>query len=30
MFEAMLKADKALYLDMRDAFAEARKHAGIA
>jgi len=29
MFEAMLKADKALYLDMRDAFAEARRHAGL-
>ncbi len=30
LLETMLKADKALYLDLRDAFAEARKHAGIA
>jgi methylene-tetrahydromethanopterin dehydrogenase len=30
LLEAMLKADKALYLELRDAFAEARKHAGIA
>jgi methylene-tetrahydromethanopterin dehydrogenase len=30
MFEAMLKADKALYLDVRDAFSEARRHAGLA
>ncbi len=29
LLETMLKADKALYLDLRDAFAEARKHAGI-
>jgi methylene-tetrahydromethanopterin dehydrogenase len=29
LLESMLKADKALYLDLRDAFAEARKHAGI-
>jgi methylene-tetrahydromethanopterin dehydrogenase len=29
LLEAMLKADKALYLDLRDAFAQARKHAGI-
>jgi len=25
----MLKAEKPLYLDMRDAFTEARKHAGV-
>jgi methylene-tetrahydromethanopterin dehydrogenase len=30
LLESMLKADKALYLDLPDAFAEARKHAGIA
>jgi methylene-tetrahydromethanopterin dehydrogenase len=30
LLETMLKADKALYLDLRDAFAEARKHAGVA
>jgi methylene-tetrahydromethanopterin dehydrogenase len=30
LLEAMLKADKALYLELRDAFAEARKHAGVA
>ena len=30
LLETMLKADKALYLDLRDAFAEARKHAGLA
>ena len=29
LLEAMLKADKALYLDLRDAFAQARKHAGL-
>jgi hypothetical protein len=26
----MLKAEKPMYLDMRDAFTEARKHAGVA
>jgi methylene-tetrahydromethanopterin dehydrogenase len=30
MFEAMLKAEQALYLDMRDALVEARRHAGLA
>ena len=30
LLEAMLKADKALYLDLQDAFREARKHAGLA
>lgn len=30
LFEAMLKADKPLYLDMRDALKEARRHAGLA
>lgn len=30
LLEAMLKADKALYLDLKDAFREARTHAGIA
>jgi len=30
MFEAMLAAEKAVYLDMRAAFVEARKHAGLA
>lgn len=30
LFEAMLKAGKPLYLDMRDALTEARKHAGLA
>ncbi|HTS54701.1 MAG TPA: NAD(P)-dependent methylenetetrahydromethanopterin dehydrogenase [Burkholderiales bacterium] len=30
MFETMLTAEKAVYLDMRDAFAEARRHAGLA
>ena len=30
LLEAMLRADKALYLELRDAFAEARKHAGVA
>jgi methylene-tetrahydromethanopterin dehydrogenase len=30
LLEAMLKADKALYLDLQDAFKEARKHAGLA
>jgi methylene-tetrahydromethanopterin dehydrogenase len=30
LLEAMLKADTPLYLDLRDAFSEARKHAGIA
>ena len=30
LLEAMLKAEKPLYLDMRDAFTEARKHAGVA
>lgn len=30
LLEAMLKAEKALYLDMRDALVEARRHAGIA
>ncbi len=30
LLETMLKADKAVYLDLRDALAEARKHAGIA
>lgn len=29
LLEAMLKADKALYLDLRSAFAEARRHAGV-
>src|SRR6266850_2151880 len=29
LLESMLKADKALYLDLRDAFVEARNHAGI-
>jgi len=29
LLETMLKADKALYLDLRDAFVEARNHAGI-
>jgi methylene-tetrahydromethanopterin dehydrogenase len=29
LLETMLKADKALYLDLRDAFVEARKHAGM-
>jgi methylene-tetrahydromethanopterin dehydrogenase len=29
MFESMLQGQKASYLDMRDAFAEARKHAGL-
>jgi len=28
LFEAMLKAEKPLYLDMRDALTEARRHAG--
>lgn len=30
LLETMLKAEKPVYLDMRDAFTEARKHAGIA
>ena len=30
LLETMLKSDKSLYLDLRDAFAEARKHAGLA
>ncbi|HWH47300.1 MAG TPA: NAD(P)-dependent methylenetetrahydromethanopterin dehydrogenase [Burkholderiales bacterium] len=30
LLEMMLKAEKPLYLDMRDAFTEARKHAGVA
>ena len=30
LFKAMLEADKPLYLDLRDAFAQARKHVGIA
>jgi aspartate aminotransferase-like enzyme len=30
VLETMLKADKAVYIDLRDALAEARKHAGIA
>ena len=30
LLEMMLKAEKPVYLDMRDAFTEARKHAGIA
>jgi methylene-tetrahydromethanopterin dehydrogenase len=30
LLETMLKADKALYLDLPEAFEEARKHAGIA
>jgi methylene-tetrahydromethanopterin dehydrogenase len=30
LLDAMLKADKPLYLDLRDAFSEARKYAGIA
>ena len=30
LLEKMLKAEKALYLDLRDAFAEARGHAGVA
>jgi methylene-tetrahydromethanopterin dehydrogenase len=30
LLEAMLKAEKPLYLDMRDAFTEARRHAGVA
>ena len=30
LLEAMLKAEKPLYLDLRDAFAEARRHAGLA
>ena len=30
LLEMMLKAEKPMYLDMRDAFAEARKHAGVA
>jgi methylene-tetrahydromethanopterin dehydrogenase len=30
LFEAMLKAEKPLYLDMRDALTEARRHAGLA
>ncbi|MEO8009114.1 MAG: NAD(P)-dependent methylenetetrahydromethanopterin dehydrogenase [Betaproteobacteria bacterium] len=29
LLETMLKTDKALYLDLRDAFVEARKHAGM-
>jgi len=29
LLEMMLKAEKALYLDMRDAFTEARRHAGV-
>jgi methylene-tetrahydromethanopterin dehydrogenase len=29
LLDSMLKADRALYLDLQDAFAEARKHAGI-
>jgi methylene-tetrahydromethanopterin dehydrogenase len=30
LLETMLKAEKPVYLDMRDAFTEARKHAGVA
>ncbi|MEO8157334.1 MAG: NAD(P)-dependent methylenetetrahydromethanopterin dehydrogenase [Betaproteobacteria bacterium] len=30
LLEAMLQSDKALYLDLQDAFTQARKHAGIA
>jgi methylene-tetrahydromethanopterin dehydrogenase len=30
LLEAMLKAEKAVYLDLPEAFAEARKHAGVA
>jgi methylene-tetrahydromethanopterin dehydrogenase len=30
LLEMMLKAEKPMYLDMRDAFTEARKHAGVA
>jgi methylene-tetrahydromethanopterin dehydrogenase len=30
LFELMLTSEKAVYLDMRAAFAEARKHAGLA
>ncbi|MFN0316902.1 MAG: NAD(P)-dependent methylenetetrahydromethanopterin dehydrogenase [Burkholderiales bacterium] len=30
LFESMLQGEKARYLDMRDAFFEARKHAGLA
>jgi methylene-tetrahydromethanopterin dehydrogenase len=30
LLESMLKAEKPLFLDLRDAFSEARKHAGIA
>lgn len=30
LLEMMLKAEKPVYLDMRDAFTEARKHAGVA
>jgi methylene-tetrahydromethanopterin dehydrogenase len=30
LFKAMLEADKPLYLDLPDAFAQARKHVGIA
>jgi methylene-tetrahydromethanopterin dehydrogenase len=30
MFETMLTAQRAVYLDMRDAFVEARRHAGLA
>ncbi|HEX7812737.1 MAG TPA: NAD(P)-dependent methylenetetrahydromethanopterin dehydrogenase [Burkholderiales bacterium] len=30
LLEAMLKTEKPLYLDMRDAFVEARRHAGVA
>jgi len=30
LLEAMLKAEKPLYLDMRNAFTEARRHAGVA
>ena len=29
LLETMLRAEKPLYLDMRDAFIEARKHAGV-
>jgi methylene-tetrahydromethanopterin dehydrogenase len=29
LLETMLKADKVVFLELRDAFAEARKHAGI-